>query len=91
LVKNTFEVSHINDPVPKMLSWYYKQTKNVYTVFSNDYGVDSHMLNVYKKCIDNEHDQYEIYKNRILITTPIIAILLYLSRNYYIRNRILYD
>jgi hypothetical protein len=91
IVKNTFEVIHINDPIPKLLNWYYKPTKNIYTVFSNNYDMESHMLWVYKNCIDNKNDNYTIYINRLLINTPIILLLMYLSRNYYIKNNILYD
>jgi hypothetical protein len=91
IVKNTFEVNHINDPIPKLLNWYYKPTKNIYTVFSNNYDMESHMLWVYKNCIDNKIDNYTIYINRLLIYTPIILLLMYLSRNYYIKNNILYD
>jgi len=90
-VKNTFEISHINDPIPKILSWYYKYTKNIYTVFSNVYSDNAHFLNTYKDCIDNEKDNYEMYKNRLLIITPIIIAGMYFYKKHYINNKILYD
>jgi triacylglycerol lipase len=90
-VKNTFEVSHINDPVPKLLSWYYKSTKNIYTLFSNVYGIDAHMLDNYQNCIDNEKNSFETYRNRLIIVTPIIIGIMYFYKKYYIRNKILYD
>jgi hypothetical protein len=90
-VKNTFEINHINDPIPKLLSWYYKPTKNIYTVFSNDYGTDAHMLDVYQNCINNEKDTVENYRNRLLIFTPIIIGIMYYYKKYYLRNNILYD
>jgi hypothetical protein len=90
-VKNTFEVNHINDPVPKLLSWYYKSTKNIYTIFSNNYGIDSHMLGVYKNCISNEKNTIDMYRKRLLISTPILIGLMYYNKKYFIKNNILYD
>lgn len=91
IVKNTFQVSHINDPVPKLLNWYYDNTKNIYTIFSNDYGIDAHSIKLYKNCINNEKDNYENYRNRILIATPIIIMIMYYYKKYYIKNKLAYD
>jgi len=91
IVKNTYEVCHINDPVPKLLNWYYNHTKNIYTIFSNHYGAESHLLWVYKICIENQQDNNMIYKNRLITYTPIILLLMYLSKYYYKKNNILYD
>lgn len=90
-VKNTFEINHINDPIPKLLSWYYKPTKNVYTLFSNHYGIDAHMLDIYQNAISNEKDTIEMYRNRLLISTPIIIGIMYYYKKYYIKNKIAYD
>jgi len=90
-VKNTFEINHINDPVPKLLSWYYKSTKNIYTIFSNNYGVDAHNLSTYQNCISNEKSSIDTYRKRLLISTPIIIGGMYYYKNNYLKNNILYN
>ena len=90
-VKNTFEICQINDPIPKMLNWYYSNTKNVYTVFSDVYALEAHDLNTYENCIDNEKDNYESYKTRLLISSPVIIGLMYYYKKHHIKNKILYD
>ena len=87
-VKNTYEVSHINDPVPKLLGWYYKNTKNIYTIFSYVYGIDAHTIDNYITCIYNEKDNYETYRNRLLLITPILISIMYYYKKYYVKNKL---
>lgn len=85
-VINSTVLVHINDPVPKIDAFIYQNTKNKYVLFSNAYSVDAHDINEYKNCIVNIDNNYNIYIRRLLFSTPILIILGYLSRDYYIKN-----
>jgi len=87
-VLNTVNLYHINDPVPKMTSWIYESTKNNYVLISNKFSFDAHMLEIYKDIIKSQENSYKEYIKYIYISIPIIILLMYKLRVYYIKNNI---
>jgi hypothetical protein len=84
-VINTTRLTHINDPVTKLTSWFYKHTKNEYLLSSNIFHIDAHMLNAYNDCIVKNISVNE-YAPTILVYTIIFGYLMYIIRKYYIRH-----
>jgi hypothetical protein len=84
-VINSIRLTHINDPIPKMTSWYYKHTKNEYLLSSNVFSIDAHMLLAYNECIIKKITTME-YLPTIFVYGIIIGYLMFIIRRFYTRN-----
>jgi len=85
-VINTVRLEHINDPVPRLISWIYVHTKNQYLLSSNIYSIDAHMLPAYYNCVIKNISMYNYMSGTVLTYTIILSYLLYVVRKFYIQK-----